>query len=269
MSKNAWHKRYHGAALGGYMGLSLEERGAYTTVLDLMYDTEWAPGIRDNDRWIAGHLDVSVRKWRTLRACLFDKGKLDIFEGFISNKKYREVRENALEISRKRSESGASGGEKSGEVRRKVAENGQSDEAIASGLPLYARASESRDKREELEEGSSEPSTRTTKPKRRKASPEAPLPPDFEPALTDHARQLWNALDSPERELRKFKDHALSKGRTAKDWQAAFRTWLEKANEFQEARANGRGTNTGNGHGGGRDERSGFARAIDRDLGRN
>ena len=48
MSSNPWHKRYHSDALNGYMGLSLEERGAYTTLLDLMYQS--GEPVIDNER---------------------------------------------------------------------------------------------------------------------------------------------------------------------------------------------------------------------------
>lgn len=142
MGKNVWHKRYHGDALNGYMGLTLEQRGAYTTILDLLYDSDWEVGIPDRERWLAGHLNVSVRRWRGLREELIEAGKIDIIDGQISNFRYRKERELAASLSRKRSESGASGGEKSGETRRKAAENRQSGEANASDLPLYTRALE-------------------------------------------------------------------------------------------------------------------------------
>lgn len=140
MSRTVWHKRFHGDALNGYMGLSLEERGAYTTLLDLMYDSDWEIGIPDRERWVAGHLNVSTRRWNALRKSLLEAGKIDIVDGFISNFRYRKERENALNISRKRAENGASGGDKSGEVRRKYSKIKAAPEANASDLPLYARA---------------------------------------------------------------------------------------------------------------------------------
>jgi uncharacterized protein YdaU (DUF1376 family) len=142
MTRTIWHKRFHGDALNGYMGLTLEQRGAYTTLLDLMYDSDWSIGIPDRERWIAGFLNVSVRRWRGLRDELIAADKIDIIDGQISNKRYRKERENAASLSRKRSESGASGGEKSGETRRKASNINAGDEANASVLPLYARATE-------------------------------------------------------------------------------------------------------------------------------
>jgi uncharacterized protein YdaU (DUF1376 family) len=124
------------------MGLTLEERGAYTTLLDLMYDTDGDAGIPDRERWIAGHLNVSVRLWNKLRQSLIDAGKIDIIDGLISNPRYRIEREKSAETSRKRAENGSTGGYKSGEKRKKLNDINASDEANASPLPLYAGATD-------------------------------------------------------------------------------------------------------------------------------
>jgi hypothetical protein len=101
-------------------------------------------------------MDVSARKWRTLRDELVAEGKIDVLpDGRLSNFRYRKERENALNLSRKRAESGASGGHKSGEVRKNANENNGGDEASASVLPLYARAIEAEaesDKKKEVED---------------------------------------------------------------------------------------------------------------------
>lgn len=70
--------------------------------------------------------------------------------------------------------------------------------------------------------------------------PATRLPEDFEPILTPAAQANWNALEHPVRELAKFKDHALANDRRAVDWQAAFRTWLSKAVDYQQEKRNGR-----------------------------
>lgn len=99
---------------------------------------------------------------------------------------------------------------------------------------------------------------------RTKTSPNGEgLPPDFEPILTAKAQENWNRLEHPERELDKFKDHAAANDRKAKDWQAAFRTWLSNAVTYQEQR-NGTGVQGRGGNGA--DKRSGLARALDREL---
>lgn len=58
------------------------------------------------------------------------------------------------------------------------------------------------------------------------------LPEDFEPNATcvELAGKLGVSMRA---ELDKFRDHAATKGVTAKDWQAAFRNWIRKAYEFK------------------------------------
>lgn len=80
-----WHKRDHNAALRGMMELTLEERGAYTTILDLIYahDGELA----DNDREIVSWLRVRRKTWRRLRLRLLSLGKIYVREGYLRNER--------------------------------------------------------------------------------------------------------------------------------------------------------------------------------------
>lgn len=84
-----YHFRYHDDALRGYRELSLEERGAYTTLLDLMYSDDWF--IKDNERILAAEMGVSTRKYRSLRDSLIRKGKIYYVEpGLLSNRRFEE-----------------------------------------------------------------------------------------------------------------------------------------------------------------------------------
>ena len=74
-----WHRRWHGNALHGYMVLTLEQRGAYTTLLDLMYDA--GGPIWDDHRYLCGYLRCDPRVWRRIRQELIDLGKLRQFIG--------------------------------------------------------------------------------------------------------------------------------------------------------------------------------------------
>jgi len=130
--------------------------------------------------------------------------------------------------------------------------------------PVETGARQGRDteQRREEDKNQGEDSLFPEKPKvRRPAKELTALPDDFTPALTPDARKDWNALADPERALREFKDHALTTGRTTKDWQAAFRTWLGKAVKYQ-ARDKANGRRNANGSTGG-DGRSTLARVID------
>lgn len=71
-------------------------------------------------------------------------------------------------------------------------------------------------------EGSKEPSVGATgKPAKRATQ----LPSDWQPNDRHREMAVQDGLDL-NREAQQFKDHALANGKTYKDWDAAFRTWL-------------------------------------------
>jgi SAM-dependent methyltransferase len=87
----------------------LEERGAYSTLLDYLYDRR-AP-LPGNIRMIAGFLDVSVRKAEVVLNALFQKGKLYRREdGSISNRRFDKEIENELSQADHMAEIGSGGG---------------------------------------------------------------------------------------------------------------------------------------------------------------
>jgi uncharacterized protein YdaU (DUF1376 family) len=83
MGKLHWYKRDPVAALEGMSNLSLEERGAYDTVLDLIYARDGQ--VDDDDRFIAGWCRCDVRVWKRIRATLIRLGKLYAIDGTLRN----------------------------------------------------------------------------------------------------------------------------------------------------------------------------------------
>lgn len=98
----------------------------------------------------------------------------------------------------------------------------------------------------------------------RRSSPKVAksLPDDWEPILTPDAQAKVSGWSKEEfeRQLTAFKDHAADKGRTSKDWQAAFRTWIGKANEWRMK--NGSGNNSGQRSRGAPPEHNPLVRAV-------
>lgn len=125
MSGNPWHRRYHSDALAGMLSLTLEERGAYQTVLDLIYDR--GGPIVDNERLLAGYMGCSIRKWRSLRESLIAKGKLTSIDGHLSNSRAEKEIENDAKTRRKHAENGLKGGRKKAENGKKHNNNNESD----------------------------------------------------------------------------------------------------------------------------------------------
>lgn len=78
-----YYKRFPRDFLDGTIGLSLETKGAYGIVLDLIYMRDGR--LADDARYIAGQLGCSVRKWSAIREELIARGKLICDLGFISN----------------------------------------------------------------------------------------------------------------------------------------------------------------------------------------
>lgn len=142
MAGNPWHRRYHSDALAGMLSLTLEERGAYQTVLDLIYDRGGA--VHDNDRLLAGYMGCSLRKWKALRESLLAKGKLTATDGFLSNSRAEKEIENTLKTARKHAENGAKGGRNKAENLKNVKENNASDLAgLGNGSSLLEARSQS------------------------------------------------------------------------------------------------------------------------------
>lgn len=71
-------------------------------------------------------------------------------------------------------------------------------------------------------------------PKAVKRSPLKALPEDWQPILTPSAQRIVDGWPPGrlEREAGAFRDHAADKGRTSRDWQAAFRKWIENAEKW-------------------------------------
>lgn len=94
MGQITWYKRYPEDALAGMMGLSLEERGAYNSVLDLIYTRDGR--LPDDDRFIAGWLGCDVRVWKRIKTRLVELGKLYSAGGVLSNRRADEEVVTAL-----------------------------------------------------------------------------------------------------------------------------------------------------------------------------
>ena len=83
MSGLPYYKRFPRDFLDGTIGMSLELKGAYAILLDLIYMRSGR--LPDDAQYIAGQMGCSVRKWKSLRDELYAMGKINIDHGIISN----------------------------------------------------------------------------------------------------------------------------------------------------------------------------------------
>ena len=116
MGKLRWYKRDPNAALEGMMGLTLEERGAYNTLLDLIYSHEGS--FPDDASVITRWLGCDPRVWRRIRTALINSGKLYIHGGRLRNQRADLETEYGLS----RIASSAKAGLASAAVRRQTLE---------------------------------------------------------------------------------------------------------------------------------------------------
>lgn len=122
MSRRPWHRRFHEDALGGMQELTLEERGAYNTILDLIYKR--GARLEDDDAYLRSQMgrDCSMQRWRKIKARLIALGKLYVEDGYLGNGRTDKELADEIKFHTDRSEAGAIGGKRSGEVRRKKSE---------------------------------------------------------------------------------------------------------------------------------------------------
>ncbi len=85
MSRRPWYKRYPSDFIAGTLQLSCEEKGAYSVVLDLIYDR--GGPIPDDAQWIARVCNLSTRRWNQIRARLLELGKVEAIDGVLTNKR--------------------------------------------------------------------------------------------------------------------------------------------------------------------------------------
>ena len=83
MAKPRTYARDAEAALNGFFVLNLDERGAYGTVLDMLYAT--GNKVPDDDEEMAHWCKCSVEKWQAIKARLCALGKIIVVDGLIHN----------------------------------------------------------------------------------------------------------------------------------------------------------------------------------------
>lgn len=120
--RDNFYRRSPGDALAGMVGMTLEERGVYNTIIDLLYLT-WRP-LEDNRAYIAGHCGCAVQKLNPIVASLIAKKKLIQFDeggvSYLSNPRFEDERSDVKGATPTRS-GRAEVGEKSAGVREKSA----------------------------------------------------------------------------------------------------------------------------------------------------
>ncbi|AHA27843.1 YdaU family protein [Candidatus Liberibacter americanus] len=115
MNYRPWYKRYPADFLSGVFRLTLEQKGVYSILLDLMYDH--GGSIPDDEKYIAGVCGCSTRKWRNIRLCLKKENKIFFKDGYIYNARVEKEIIKAIKATEECSKNGRKGGIKSAQIR--------------------------------------------------------------------------------------------------------------------------------------------------------
>lgn len=153
-----WYRRFPDNFIAGTAGLTLEEKGAYSLVLDLIY-VRGGP-IPDEPRYIAGVCNCSVRKWTAIRARLIELGKITVIDGHLMNARAEKELENAAKDARELAENGAKGGNKTAENRRAIKKNNN----LGAAPVQHARATQLQYQDSVLEKAKSDLKETTAEP---------------------------------------------------------------------------------------------------------
>lgn len=100
--KRPWVKFFAGDFLNGVADLDAEQRGAYMTILCLIWDR--GGPIPDDAGWLARRCGIGRRKWTILREQLVAMGKITIDGETITNRRAMRDLEVRGEVSEKRRE---------------------------------------------------------------------------------------------------------------------------------------------------------------------
>lgn len=128
-----FYRRDPNKALSGMIGLTLEERGVYNTVIDMLYQT-WRP-LEDDRRFIANWCGCAVQKLNPILNRLVEKGRLITFEEggrtYLSDEAF-ETERNAVKGAAGTRSGRGQVEEKSGEVEEKSAGVGQNHSLLCT-----------------------------------------------------------------------------------------------------------------------------------------
>lgn len=140
--KNPWYKRYSDAAIAGMTELTLQERGAYNSIIDLLYSRDGDVSGED-DAALARMLNCHKSEWKAVKAKLIAKGKIWLTsEGKLTAKRV----ENELKDRAKRSETNSKNVGKRWEKIQKDNENNDPSIQRASAVVIPIEEEEEEDK---------------------------------------------------------------------------------------------------------------------------
>lgn len=221
-----FYRRDPSKALSGMIGLSLEERGVYNTVLDLLYST-WRP-LEDDRAFLANWCGCAVQKLNPIVRRLIEKGRLITFEEggrtYLSDEAF-EAERSAVKGPGETRSGRRQVEEKSGEVEEKSAGVGQN-------TGLLDTSGEEKQELVSLEKNREEKNNPPT-PQGGRRKPKRSIPDGFpEQPLIDEQQakaRLAGANVDIANQAERFRNWSVGKDARYADWPATWRNWCDRA----------------------------------------
>ena len=92
-----FYKRDPDRALAGMLELTFEQRGAYNSLLDLLYSRDGK--VPDDDVRVARMMSAHWRQWRKLKKQLIEAGKIWVADGYLYANRVQETLKEAADFS--------------------------------------------------------------------------------------------------------------------------------------------------------------------------
>lgn len=254
-----WFKFYTRDFRDGVRVLSLEEVGAYTLVLSLIYET--GGKLKNDERAICAQIGCDLRVWRRVSQRLVCEGKIALTkDGFWTNERAQAEITSAELLAEKRRTSGRIGGELSGKSRAKPLKNKADTEASASTLLHTEYRRQSPDTQlasascggetVEIEVIPPDPKpTRSTPPallpeqpvaraperstrKRAFTATDETMPREMTIRMVADAAEAGYVNGSGQEQFRRWRTNRIANGTKIACVESSFRTWLDRAPQF-------------------------------------
>ena len=231
-----FYKRDPDAALAGMAELTLQERGAYNSIIDLLYSRDGA--LPNDDTMIRRVLGCHGHEWRAVKAKLIAKGKIWIEGGYLKAKRVESVLKEASNFSQTQRKRATNRWETERKLRAKSEkdeQNQQLDNATAK-MPYTPTPISTPSKKQEEETSNHKTALPEKTRKTRKQIPsECPTSDEQGDAMQFwgvHAR--FDLTDTLDDQIAQFRDHHISRASTMANWSAAWRTWYRNALKFNK-----------------------------------
>jgi uncharacterized protein YdaU (DUF1376 family) len=105
-----FYKRDPDRALAGMNELTLKQRGAYNSILDLLYSRDG--DVPDDDTRVARMISCHWREWKAVKLELIDLGKIWVEDGLICARRVQETLKEASDFSQDQSKRASKGWQK-------------------------------------------------------------------------------------------------------------------------------------------------------------